>query len=51
MKNEYGCPMWDEFNECCMKDRVETIVQLDGDNLEHLKKWEPVNLECMEEMP
>lgn len=40
-----GCPMWDEFNGCCMWERIEKIFQT---------VWEcedEIVEACFEEMP
>jgi len=43
---EKGCEMYDEYNRCCMWDRLEKIVTFPWE-----KEADPVIEECLEEMP
>lgn len=49
--NEIGCPMWDEYNQCCMWNRIEKIFQFPWEDKETMKETMEVYKECMEEMP
>lgn len=46
--SEKGCPWYDEYNRCCMWDRMEKIFRYPW---EETRKVDPVVQECLEEMP